>query len=262
MAEAFGYDELIRAAGIKQGMTVDIVIDLFNVTMHCKAKGLRFEPQKFIDALKNAVGNDGNVLIRTFSWDWCHGKGFDSKTTVSQVGALGNVAMKRPDFKRTHHPIYSWMVWGKDQEYLCDLDYVESFDESSVFAWEEKNKDAYQINIGNPQVVGLTLFHYVEKEVGVPYRYIKYFKGSYTDEMGLIEEKTYSMYVRDLDYQIDTDFTVYEKLLLEKGAMKKFSYDDIDITSYKIQELCEVYVDDIKQNGIPTGVTVVPLQEG
>lgn len=261
MTVAFCYDELIKAAGIKQGMTIDIVIDLFNVIMQCKANGQRFEAQEFIDALKNAVGNNGNVLIRTFNWDWCHGKGFNAKTTASQVGSLGNVAMKRLDFKRTRHPIYSWMVWGKNQNYLCNLDYVESFDERSIFAWEEKNKDAYQVNIGNPQVVGLTLFHYVEKEVGVSYRYIKNFTDSYTDENGITSEKTYSMYVRDLDYQIETVFSVYDDLLLKKGIMKKMFYEGIDITSYKIQELCATYVEDIKKNGKPSGVSLVPLQD-
>lgn len=257
----FDYVKLINSIPIKKGMTVDVVSDLFNITKQCRKLQLKFDADSFIDSLCTSVGSEGTVLIRVFSWDFCHGLGFDAKKTTSRAGALGNVAMRRSDFKRTQHPIYSWMVWGKNQEYLCNLDEIESFGENSVFAWEADNDNAIQIVVGSPSTNGITLFHYVEKVVGVPYRYIKNFTDTYVDEKGNSSIKTYSMYVRDLDYEIITDDTVYIPLLEENGIKINGSFMDISIESYRIKRMCQVYEEDFRKNKIPTGVTLKPINK-
>ncbi len=254
------YREMIETAGIKEGMTIDIVIDLFDVAKQCMALNLSFDSDHFIDELEDVIGENGNLLIRTFSWDWCHGKGFDSRTTASRVGALGNVAMKRKEFKRTRHPIYNWMVWGKDQQELCDIDNKESFGADSIFGWQEKNADCYQINFGKSQLSGLTVFHFVELKVGIPYRYVKDFTGTYIDDTGSVQEKTYSMNVRDLNFEIVTDDSVYEPELVEKGILKRTEYNGIPILNYKIDELMAVYEKDFRKNRIPTAVTLTPIR--
>ena len=258
--EEFDYCSLLETAGIKRGMTVDVVIDLFNVMKQCMKLHLFFDPDHFIDALNDKVGVDGTVLIRTFTWDFCHGRGFDIRTSPSQAGALGNVAMKRIDYRRTQHPIYSWMVWGKWSQMLCSLSEKESFGSESVFAWEEKNENAIQLVIGNPRTNGITLFHYMEEKVGVPYRYIKAFTDIYTDVNGIAGRRTYTMYVRDLDYVIETSDRVYDAELEAKGIKINCEYAGIPISLYKIQELCGVYEEDFSHNEIPRGVTLTPVQ--
>lgn len=257
----FDYDKLINAIPIRKGQTLDIVSDLFNIVKKCMALKLKFDPNHLIDAFCSAVGEEGTILIRTFSWDFCHGLGFDIKRTASSVGALGNVAMRRKDFRRTKHPIYSWMVWGKSQECLCNLDEKEAFGENSVFAWEAKNDQAMQILVGSPAKNGITLFHYMEEVVGVSYRYIKNFTDTYVDENNNSSIKTYSMYVRDLDYEIITDDAVYIPFLEEREIKINGSFMDISIESYKIKELCQVYENDFRKNTIPTGVTLKPIKK-
>lgn len=257
----FDYLKLLKSIPIKKGMTIDVVSDLFNIKKQCMKLQLKFDADSFIDVLCDLVGSEGTVLIRTFSWDFCHGLGFDIRKTTSRAGALGNVAMKRPDFRRTQHPIYSWMVWGKYQEYLCNLDETESFGKNSVFAWEAENENAIQILVGSPSTNGITLFHYMEEKVGVPYRYIKNFTDTYVDGEGNSSVKTYSMYVRDLDYEIITDDTVYIPLLEEKGIKINGSFMGIAIESYEIKRLCQIYEEDFRKNIIPTGVTLKPIKK-
>lgn len=254
--DTFDYFGLLDKAGIKNGMTVDVVVDLFNVMKQSMQLKLHFEPNDFISALNEKVGKNGTILIRAFTWDYCHGKGFDIRNSPSQAGALGNVAMKRSDYKRTRHPIYSWMVWGKWKEYLCSLDEKESFGENSVFAWEERNENAIQLNIGHPKTNGLTLFHYMEEKVGVSYRYIKNFTDKYTDYDGNTNTRTYSMYVRNLNYVIETSDRIYDLQLEEKEIKKNREYMGIEINLYKIKDLCKVYEDDFRHNKIPSGVTL------
>lgn len=250
------YEKLVNAVPIQKGQTVDIASDLFNIAKKCMKLKLKFDPNELIDAFCRAVGIEGTILIRTFSWDFCHGLGFDACKTLSQVGALGNIALKRDDFRRTKHPIYSWMVSGKYQDYLCSLDEKEAFGPNSVFAWEDKNIDAIQVVIGNPISNGITLFHYVEELVGVPYRYIKEFTDIYRDENGNESIKTYSMYVRNLDYEIITKDEVYIPMLENAGIKVNGEYKGIGVQSYKISRLCRLYERDFRENRVPSGVTL------
>lgn len=111
--EEINYQKMLLEAGISSGMTVDIVSDLFNITKAAWCNNKTFNAENFIKALCNQVGENGNVLIRAFNWDFCSGKEFNITSTPSQVGAFGNIAMKIKDFSRTKHPLYSWFIWGE-----------------------------------------------------------------------------------------------------------------------------------------------------
>lgn len=80
-----------------------------------------------IDTLQNLIGEEGTLLFPTYNWGWCKGKPFIYEKTLGETGALGNAALKRTDFKRTKHPIYSFAVWGKDKDKLVSLNNVDSW---------------------------------------------------------------------------------------------------------------------------------------
>ena len=68
-----------------------------------------------VNLLQETVGDDGTLLFPVFTWNFCRGKGFSVKKSKGEVGALNNWILKnRIDFRRTRHPMYSFMVWGKD----------------------------------------------------------------------------------------------------------------------------------------------------
>ena len=48
---------------------------------------------------------------------------------------MGKTALKRDDFKRTKHPIYSFAVWSADQELLCNMDNKDAFGDDSLFQY-------------------------------------------------------------------------------------------------------------------------------
>ena len=162
MNEYIPYERIIEQIDdIKQGDTVYIVSDILALSIASRENGERFDIQKFIDSILKKIGEDGTILIPTFNWGFCKGETFDIRKTVSKTGALGNAAMKRKDFKRTKHPIYSFMVWGKDKELLTNMDYQEGFGQDSVFDYMYKKK-AKALVIGLPTLSGLTFIHYVE----------------------------------------------------------------------------------------------------
>ena len=88
----------------------------------------------FVDTFTEVIGKEGTLLFPSFSWDWCKGKGFDVRYTKGNVGTLSNwVLQNRPDFVRTRHPIYSFLIRGKDAELLCAMDNQDAWSHSSPF---------------------------------------------------------------------------------------------------------------------------------
>lgn len=222
------YSELFRAADIQKGDILDVASDLLSVMLRFRERYERFDADLLLDALKEAVGEEGTVLIRTFNWDFCHGIPFHYKTTPSQVGSLGNAALKRSDFKRTKHALYSWCVWGKEQGTLTEMDPPDSFGDDSVFAFlEDHNADL--LRIGNTQVSCLTSLHRSEQRANIPERVIKYFTGQYTDSNGICIEKTYSMFVRDLEYNIRVREEILTANFQKKGVILQHQYQGINI---------------------------------
>ncbi len=247
------YIEFWKSIGIKCGDNVDIVSDLLNITLILREKKISFSAKCLIDALCNIISDEGNILIRSFSWNFCINKGFNYKTTKSQVGSLGNIALSRTDFKRTKHPIYSWAVFGKDKEKLTSLDYKESFGKNSIFAWELENGGKL-IRIGNPKEHGFTIYHHIEEKVGVKYRYEKDFTDNYTDENGITNKKTYSMYVRNLDMNVETNTFLYIPEFEKKGIINTSIYNGINLESVDLSLACEIFENDIRFNDSAIGV--------
>lgn len=238
------YRNYIMSSGITKGDIIDVGSDLLSIMIYFREKRWKFVPELLIDALQDVVGQEGTILIRTFNWDFCHGVPFNYKTTPSQVGSLGNVALKREDFKRTRHALYSWCVWGKHQRDLVDMDPKDSFGDDSVFAFLEK-EDAILLRIGDVQVSCLTSLHRSEQRAGIPFRFIKEFTGEYIDSNGIMKEKSYSMFVRNLDYNIRVREEIMNQNFLSRGVVEFNDYDGMKISKINLKKAGETVYQDI-----------------
>ena len=160
---------------------------------------------------------------------------------------MGQVAMKRPDFKRTKHPIYSFAVCGKDQELLCNMNNITSFGPDSPFAYLEKVK-ARNIIIDVPYNHCFTFMHYIEQKTGVSYRYEKTFSVDYTDEKGVKNLRSYSMYVRDLDMDVVNDMTKMGELFETKGISSVQIINGIEFKNVDLAPCAPLIENDIRFN--------------
>lgn len=238
-----------KLENINQGDILYIVSDILRLSIVCRENSERFNLDRFLDSIINKVGPEGTVLIPTFNWDFCKGETFDIRKTVSRTGALGNAALKRADFKRSKHPLYSFMVWGKDRELLTEMDPKDAFGADSVFGYLHRNK-AKALVIGLPTLSGLTFIHYVEQMVGVPYRYSKDFTAGYIDSNGSESQKTYSMYVRDLDMDPRhiEGFKPLGDILEDKGISKNYCINEVEFHIVDLEKMYAVVEDDIVNN--------------
>ncbi|MBR0079678.1 MAG: AAC(3) family N-acetyltransferase [Synergistaceae bacterium] len=213
--------ETLKKCGVVAGdilyVSSDIKTFLFNAA---ESLGINKKDERnqllndFIDCFQETVTDKGTLLFPVFSWDWCRGHGFDVRKTKGEVGTLSNwVLANRKDFQRTQHPMYSFMVWGKDAELLKNMSNQDAWSHSSPFYYFLQNKNAKQLLFNIEAFQGLTFGHFVEQEVRVPYRHPKYFFGCYTDENGNTENRMYSMYVRDIE--VESGCNVHNSWLIE-----------------------------------------------
>ena len=199
-----------------------------------------------IDTFQDVVGTEGTLLFPVFSWDWCRGKGFNIKSTKGEVGTLQNwVLDNRDDFKRTRHPMYSFMVWGKDRDYLTSMDNQDAWGHASPFYYLQTH-GAKQLLFDIESYQGLTFGHYVEQEVAVPYRHPKYFFGNYTDENGITEKRMYSMYVRDLN--VESGVGIHNDWLIEKHVAKRATWEGNALTVVDLRKAYPIIREDMLSN--------------
>lgn len=202
----------------------------------------------FIDGLIDVVGPSGTVILPTYNWDFCKGITFDYRHTPCRTGALGKLALKRKDFRRTKHPIYSFAVHGKYQNQLVSMNNTDSFGIDSPFHFFREH-NVINIIIDVSLLHSFTFVHYVEEISGVvKYRYIKNFTAGYIDENGAEDVRTYSMFVRDLDLNVESAIDPIEEDLLYCNAEKKFCVNSSVIRRLEFAKAFPVILDDVCKN--------------
>ena len=238
---------ILEALLVREGKMLLVSSDLTGLALQAAARSERFSADELLDRLKEKVGHSGTLLLPTFNFDFCDGKPFDLRRSPSRTGALSAAALVREDFQRTHHPIHSFAVWGKERDTLCRLDNRSSFGPDSPFAYLHKNA-AEMLIIGLGYQGAFTFVHYVEETESVPYRLHKEFRAPYVDAKGREEVRAYSMYVRDLTCGVDSAVDPIGELLEEKRIAESTQVFGVPIRRIRLAEAYEVIAKDIHQN--------------
>ena len=202
---------------------------------------------KLIDRLVDKLGDKGTLLIQTFDWRFCKGKKWDIKNSISRTSYLGNIALKRDDFIRTKHPIYSFAVTGKYKSELKGFKNIGSFDINSPFHFLYE-KNAKMIIIDIPIQYSFTFVHYVEEMKKVNYRYNKSFTSTYIDDEGIKSIKSYDMYVRNIKNNVVSYFEPLEKLFTDNKVMEIYFIDRLSIRKIDVIKAYDVISNDIRFN--------------
>ena len=240
--------KILKRLGIKKGDVLYVASDLLRLIILSKSKKKEFCLNQLINTLIKSVGNDGTILIPTYNWDFCKNIKFDYINTKSQCGSLSNVCLKRRDFKRTRHPIYSFAVYGKFQDYLFKLNNKSSWGKNSPFDFIYR-KRAKNLFIGIDYKKAFTMDHYFEQIANVKYRFHKNFSAKYIDHNGKISKKTFSMFVRNkklcdttiLDPKLD-------KILYKKKGLKKIKNCNIDYSLINIDKAGKILLNDLRNS--------------
>ena len=194
--------EWINMLDIRKGDTLLVSSDIQRLLFSAVKHADSFSPSILIDMLQKKLSASGTLLFPTFNWDFCNGIPFSYYNTPCMTGTLGREALRREDFKRSLHPIYSFAVWGRGQKHICGMENKSAFGGDSPFAYLHHCGKNLIIDIAMRRC--FTFAHYVEERMGVPYRYMKTFTAEYFGSSGESQIRSYSMFVRNLDKAVET----------------------------------------------------------
>ncbi len=208
--------ERLQEAGIQKG---DVVFVHSDIAAFGKLATNNREllMDNIIWALKDAVGEEGTIIMPAFTYSFCRSKEYDQQYSPSTVGVLTEYFRKQPEVDRTLHPIFSAAIWGKRKKEILNVG-PDSFGKDSIFAKLHQLQGKI-LFLGAPFQSG-TYMHYVEQSYNVPYRYFKYFQGTVRSN-GRSFSDTARFFVRDLENNVTYSAAKLEQCLLEKGLMKK-----------------------------------------
>lgn len=244
------YDKILSSININKNDNLFISSDMTTLLFNYLEQGIKFDCNLFIEAVQEKIGSNGTLIFPTYNWMFCKGETFDYNKTLSKTGIFSKVALKRDDFKRTKHPIYSFAVWGKNQKELYELENISSFGIGSPFDY------MYHYNYKNLFIDvsyqdSFTFVHYIEEVVGgenIDYRYMKDFTSDYIDENNNKSERTYSMFVRDIEKNTVHDFTDITKDIDNGEYSKKYTVDGSEYTTLMLRDIYPMVENDIKYN--------------
>ncbi len=187
-----------RRSGIQEGDTVLVHSSLRRTFRNYLKQRARPSIEDFLHSFLEAVGPSGTLLLPLFNFDFTRGVPFDIRNTPSQMGALTEAGRTHPDAVRTGHPIYSFAVLGAQAGRFQDVDNYSGYGADSPFGIL-RELDGKIAVLDLPDQDSMTFYHHIEEMHQVPYRYFKEFSGAYTDARRVTTQKTYSLFVRDLE---------------------------------------------------------------
>ena len=207
--------------GIKKGQTVILTIDLLKLILFLKSKKVKLDLNDIINPIKEIVSENGNIVVYSFFWDFFKTNTFDYDNSKSASGSLSNFLLNDKEFKRTQHPIYSLLVWGKDKKKICKMKHNDCFSKNSPFGYLIKKKSKLLFVNIDFKKTGFPFFHLAEQEVGVYYRFFKIFSGKFIKNKKK-RDISIKMYVRKKNYKILKYYSDHiERILQKKKSLKK-----------------------------------------
>ena len=213
----------LRSGGIGSGDTVLVHLDLAALGDAEGAPTPESRNALVRDALFDAAGPEGTILVPTYSFSFCRREDFDPETTPAVPGAWNPAVdfseefRKLPGAVRSRDPIHSVAGVGPRAQELLENVPGTCFGAGSVF---------HRLLLAGAKIctIGLgldeaTSRHHVEERVGVPYRFKKLFTGK-VKENGTFRKMGWVYYVRILADNAFPDGSRLASLAEEEGICR------------------------------------------
>jgi len=192
-----------------------------------------------IDALLEALGPSGTLVLPTFTWDDFHAKRhvtFDLANTPCETGRIPEIFRKRPGVIRSRHICHSVAAIGPHAQDVIG-EGVRSFGVGSTFD-QLYQLDSWVLLLGVSFGV-CTALHMVEEFMQVPYRRYRDFRRSriiLPDGTTLPSRSV--EFLREECYQ--NDFEKMGAIFAREGILKRCQVGEALVTSVRIRDLFDV----------------------
>ncbi len=160
--------------------------------------------EAFLQSIREVVGDEGTIIVPTFSYSFCHNELYDPFTTKTSCGMFAEYMLHKYPDNRTLDPNFSVCGNGPHMQEYKQCNTHETFGDNSFWAIFRKNKGKIVcFNFDS----GSTFIHYIEKQNQVDYRYNKSFNGQL-----IVNGKTVRDYAVHFVYDGDDDAPCMERV--------------------------------------------------
>ena len=227
--------DALKKAGIKNRDVLMVHADLARFGKLGEITDKKEFVDVFIDAFLQVIGEEGTLLVPTFTYSFCNNEIYDPENTPSAVGLFTEELRKRETAFRSIHPIFSVAAVGKRAKELTSNLSKNSFGKGSIYDKLLKIKNSKYVIFG-VDYFACTQIHYIEETLKAPYRYVKKFKGKIRNKNEIYNDE-YEYFVRPLDKNIIPDFSKIENRLLKKRFLKKVQLGNASVSAAKISDI-------------------------
>jgi aminoglycoside 3-N-acetyltransferase len=213
-------DKWLRS-GVEPGDTLLVHSNIKRMLIESRRAGLGIGPIEILTSFLDAIGDKGTLLLPLFNFDFANGADFDIRSSPSQMGALTEMGRLHKDMVRTGHPIYSFAVIGYKSKEFEGVNNESGYAEDSPFGIL-KRLGGKIASLDLEDQNSMTYYHHVEEVKGVDYRYFKTFTGKYTDFNGDMQDRSYKLFVRDIEHGVETNVNPAGELMWQAGLYKGY----------------------------------------
>ena len=161
-----------------------------------------------------------------------------------EMGFFNNFAWEKSFGNCMHSPTHAYsIISSNNQENISTNLFSSAFGKNSVFQYL-LDKDFYSFQLGTPIMNVLTIIHYVEQLIEVPYRELISFPVEIFSNKKFLSSINYEYYSR-LDYKCKDDGSSLIKESLKKNIIKKFSPR---VSLFRLKDIVDLGINLIKKN--------------
>ncbi len=197
----------------------------------------------YLEALDAVIGLDpanpaGTLAVPAFNFSFAQGDAYDPTTAPAVgMGAYSEFVRQQPNVRRTTHPMQSFALLGAQADHLTGLDTPSAFDDGS--AVDEMLNQEFKLLLLGANIQAVSVLHYSEQRVRVPYRYWKTFSGQ-VRRNGEWQDAEYKMYVRDMEIDARLEIYEIETVMRQRGLWQSVRLNYGQIAACRMRDFVNV----------------------
>ncbi|MFM5181072.1 AAC(3) family N-acetyltransferase [Aeromonas veronii] len=234
MIEALSH--ILGSLGIARGSAIMVHSDAMAVAQF-PGRGNEAGIHAFWLGMQEWLGNEGTLLVPTFTYSLTRQTCFDRATSPSEVGLMTELFRTLPGVARTRDPIFSVAVWGAGRDQVVAAGGHDCFGEESPFAWLAAHDGWIAGFACHPDRITFT--HYVEQQLGVDYRFMKRFEGD-VREQGMVRPWYCDYFVRRLDLASEIDLSRLVDALKSQGKWRQALFGRLPVWAVRCADFAAV----------------------
>ena len=204
----------LQSSGVRDGDVIFAHVSLGRLGYCDRGRSMADACAVLFEALREAVGQSGTVLVPTYTYSIGRGELFDLENTPSTVGEFTEFFRKQTGAIRSADPMLSVAGIGPHAEFLLTNLPRTCYGKGSVY------DRLYDIG-GHIVTIGLGLYwatyrHYIEEQSRVPFRFPKLFTGQILQE-GEIRKETWTYFAAPLSKNCAPNGVPLEKRTRQAG---------------------------------------------